>query len=534
MDAVKENAAYASSDPPSDWARDEVARAISLDLVPQALQSLYKQDITRAEFCALAVALHEKATGKTITGRAKFSDTRDVNVEKMASLGVVNGVGGNRFDPDQNLTREQAATMLARLAGSMDKPLPKVRATFEDIASISDWALEAVGQVQQAGIMNGTGLNKFSPKSLYTREQSIATMLRSYDTPPTQMLLITANNVDIRSGPGSTFSTFGKAHVGNTFPMSSNTPENSFYKVIHDGRASYINSGFARPLAASSKGIGKFLRIRASGLNVRASPDTSSAIVGSLEFGSILELAELKTYRHAAGGEITVFFKIVYNGAHAYVYNKYADIIEPLPRAPDFSKHSKYVRNTVDALNIRVGPGTDYAILRVSSAGDVFPHLGEADNFYQIEYNGGTAYVSKSYSELLSPTPKPNVAGTWIAAVNKSKQTVSIYQGSVLMWFTSCSTGRAVTNETPAGVYKIDYTTDYFTSGTRQELTCFDALRIIGDYLFHRVPRNEDGTYTGFIENLGKKASNGCVRLPEITSRWMFANFPVGGTVVIS
>jgi uncharacterized protein YgiM (DUF1202 family) len=280
-------------------------------------------------------------------------------------------------------------------------------------------------------------------------------------------------------------------------------------------------------------GIGKFIRIRATSLTVRTKPEPNATKAGTLSLGNIVELAELKAYKHTVGGVINVFFKIVYNGTYAYVHNRYADIIEPLPLAPVFSKYSAYVRNTTSALNVRVGPSTAYATIGSSSAGEIFPYLGESNDFYQIEYHGGSAYVSQSYSERISPAMKPNVAGTWIAAVKKSNQTVSIYQSSALVWFTSCSTGRAGA-ETPTGTYKIDYTVEYFTSGSRNELTCYDALRIYKDYLFHRIPRNEDGTYTGYAENLGKKASAGCVRLPEQTSRWMFATFPVGGMVVIS
>lgn len=522
------------SEQPSEWARGSVSRAISLSLVPQALQSKYTQDTTRAEFCALSTMLHEKVSGKQIDGRVTFVDTQDINVAKMASLGVVLGVGGNRFDPNQRLTREQAATMIARLATAMGKPLPKVDATFADNKSISDWAIEAVGQMQQSGIMIGTGQNGFSPKQPYTREQSIITMLRLYDTSQAQTLLVTTNNVAIRSGSGSSYSSFGMAHVGNTFLLLSKALENSFYKTSYNGRIAYIHSSYARSLLSGPMGIGKFLRIRASSLSVRTKPDPGATKAGTLDFGSIVELAELKTHKHTAGGVINVFFKIVYNGTFAYVHNRYADIIEPLLIAPVFSKHSVYVRNTASALNVRVGPGVAYATLGLLSAGDVFPYIGESGDFYQVEYNRGSAYVSKSYSELISPTVKPNVTGTWVAVVKKSNQTVSVYQSSVLVRFSSCSTGKAGISETPSGTYKIDYTAEYFTSGSRNELTCYDALRIYKDYLFHRVPRNEDGTYTGYIENLGKKASSGCVRLPETTSRWMFANFPVGGIVVIS
>ena len=94
-------------------------------------------------------------------------------------LGVVNGVGGGKFDPGGTLTREQAATILARLAEAMGHPLPQAAPSFSDSAAISSWAAAGVGQVQAAGIMEGNG-SAFIPQSAYTREQCILTALRLY------------------------------------------------------------------------------------------------------------------------------------------------------------------------------------------------------------------------------------------------------------------------------------------------------------------------------------------------------------------
>jgi hypothetical protein len=170
-----------AAETPSSWAVEQVNAAIAAGLVPDALQSKYTAAATRAEFCVLAVALYETVTGGEIAGRQTFADTGDINIEKMAALGVVNGVGDNRFDPGTSLTREQAATILSRLANAMGKPLTASAATFADNASISSWAIDAVGQLQAAGIMNGVGVNEFSPAAGYTREQSILTMVRLYD-----------------------------------------------------------------------------------------------------------------------------------------------------------------------------------------------------------------------------------------------------------------------------------------------------------------------------------------------------------------
>jgi len=169
-----------AADAPSDWAVTEVNAAIEANLVPAQLQSNYRQAITRADFTALAVTLYEGIKGE-ITGRATFVDTNDVYVEKAAFIGVVAGVGDNKFDPNATLTREQAATMLSRLSDLLDKPFPIQAPTFADNNRISGWAFDNVGRVQAAGIMGGVGNNTFDPLAQYTREQSIITIKRTYD-----------------------------------------------------------------------------------------------------------------------------------------------------------------------------------------------------------------------------------------------------------------------------------------------------------------------------------------------------------------
>ena len=164
----------------NDWAHNSINEAYNEGLLPPALQSGYKNAATRAEFCALAVTLYEKVRGE-ITGRVTFDDTEDVNVQKAAAIEVVNGVGDGRFAPNELLSREQAATMLSRLASAIGKPLATQTVTFSDSNEIAPWAAEAVGQMQATGVMGGIGDNAFAPKSDYTKEQSIITIVRLYN-----------------------------------------------------------------------------------------------------------------------------------------------------------------------------------------------------------------------------------------------------------------------------------------------------------------------------------------------------------------
>ncbi len=168
-------------DKPSDWAAGDVNRAISAGIVPPELQSSYTADITRAEFCALAVGIYEAYTGKEITERVTLTDTNDVNVQKMAALGIVTPYGDGAFNPDGIFNRQMAARLMVNLLNALEINLPKTPTTFPDKASIASWALESVGQVQAAGLMGGTGDGTFNPGGKFTRQAGILVMLNVWD-----------------------------------------------------------------------------------------------------------------------------------------------------------------------------------------------------------------------------------------------------------------------------------------------------------------------------------------------------------------
>jgi len=164
----------------SPWAMYSVVQALNLGLLPASFRSDFQAHTTRAEFAAIAIALYEQFN-EPVTGRRTFADTDSESVEMAAYLRIVSGVGNNRFNPDAPLTREQAAVMLARLASVLGQPPISGQPDFADSMEISYWATLAVGAMQRLGIMSGVGSNRFAPLDPYTREQSIVTIVQLFD-----------------------------------------------------------------------------------------------------------------------------------------------------------------------------------------------------------------------------------------------------------------------------------------------------------------------------------------------------------------
>ena len=174
---------------PSDWAAKEVSAAIAAGIVPQTLQADYTANITRREFCALAMEMLTVRTGKTAetlaaekgTETAGFTDCGDSQVLAACRLGIVSGVGNGKFAPDRSITRQEAAAMLTRAAKVLDLTAGGTAAAFADSGDVADWAKEPVDFVSRLGVMGGVGNGKFAPAGTYTREQAIMTMLRLFE-----------------------------------------------------------------------------------------------------------------------------------------------------------------------------------------------------------------------------------------------------------------------------------------------------------------------------------------------------------------
>ncbi|MDR0446830.1 MAG: S-layer homology domain-containing protein [Oscillospiraceae bacterium] len=140
-----------------------------------------KMPMTRA---MLVTVLHRLAGSPAARG-AMFDDVAEGKwyydaVNWAAESGIVNGIGGNLFAPDVDITREQMATILYGYTNYMDIALPKKRnGVFIDDAEISDWARDAVEAMFAAGIINGKPGNLFDPKATATRAE-VAAMLHGF------------------------------------------------------------------------------------------------------------------------------------------------------------------------------------------------------------------------------------------------------------------------------------------------------------------------------------------------------------------
>lgn len=109
-----------------------------------------------------------------------FEDTTDPDIQLANALGFVTGVGNNKFNPNGKITRQEAATMLMRIGQKYGLEPTSDPVAFSDVTADS-WAKAGIDYVSSLGIMSGVGNNKFDPNGFYTYEQTILTVLRLYN-----------------------------------------------------------------------------------------------------------------------------------------------------------------------------------------------------------------------------------------------------------------------------------------------------------------------------------------------------------------
>ena len=93
------------------------------------------------------------------------------------ALGILSGTGGGKFSPDGTLTRAQIAAVINRVAGVLGVDTAGYLHSFTDVSG--HWADKELGWPSGVGVINGVGGGKFNPDAELTTEQAIAITYRA-------------------------------------------------------------------------------------------------------------------------------------------------------------------------------------------------------------------------------------------------------------------------------------------------------------------------------------------------------------------
>ena len=171
----------------SGWAVDEVGKAEQAGLAPDAFGALpARENITRAEFCAVSLRLFESSTGRVAEhiDALPFTDTADPQVVAANALGLVSGRGDGTFDPYASVTRQELCVMLGnvlRAAGAESGAAETILAQYDDAEEVAGWARGDMSAMADRGVISGVRDGEemlLSPRETATREQSLMMAVR--------------------------------------------------------------------------------------------------------------------------------------------------------------------------------------------------------------------------------------------------------------------------------------------------------------------------------------------------------------------
>ena len=199
----------------------------------------------------------------------------------------------------------------------------------------------------------------------------------------TEYKVITADAVNFRSGPSTSYSSLGSFNKGDKVEYLGTS--GSWVQVKYDNKTGYVYGSYVGDYSYTKYVI-------ATTLNVRSGAGTSYSVLGSLSKGTKVEVIS------TTNG----WSKIKYNGSTGYVSSKYLS-----SSSTTSSTTIKYV--TATTLNVRSGAGTNYSIIGSLSKGTKVEVISTTNGWSKIKYNGSTGYVSSQY---LSSSASDNSTST--------------------------------------------------------------------------------------------------------------------------
>lgn len=180
--AANEAASEASlllSDISGHWAQKQIQNWLSKDLITGYPNKTFKPDnsITRAEFIALA----NRSFKFSATAQYTFSDVKadewfTGDIARASAAGYISGYQDGTFKPGMDISRQEAASIIARIL-KLDTGVNQDNLNqFKDKADFPDWSKAAIARVVEQGIMHGYPDKTFGAQRPISRAEALVAL----------------------------------------------------------------------------------------------------------------------------------------------------------------------------------------------------------------------------------------------------------------------------------------------------------------------------------------------------------------------
>ena len=127
-------------------------------------------------FCILYLSVQALGNTSTFPDVKQDADYAKA-VEKLVSLKILSGDENGNFNPDNIITRAEAAVIICRMIGVED--ILESTSVFTDVPS-SHWAAEYISKAAELEIISGYGDGTFGPDDPVTYEQMIRMLVSAW------------------------------------------------------------------------------------------------------------------------------------------------------------------------------------------------------------------------------------------------------------------------------------------------------------------------------------------------------------------
>lgn len=163
------------------WAEKDIVAAVAQGWINGYVDGTFRPQsrVTRAEFAAMFVRATDlqPASGNPLP----FADSDGIPswakpyVSAAASAKLLTGYADGTFKAGNPLTRSEMTAIIVRASGLTVSP--QAVPTFADVADIPAWVRPYAAAGAEAGLVAGTGNNRFAPHAYTTRAEAVRIIL---------------------------------------------------------------------------------------------------------------------------------------------------------------------------------------------------------------------------------------------------------------------------------------------------------------------------------------------------------------------
>ncbi|MFT9846638.1 S-layer homology domain-containing protein [Aneurinibacillus sp. REN35] len=168
------------NDTEKHWAKEKIQGAVQKGLVSGYPDGSFRpnQPVTRIQWVSLlarALQLQGEEEVTSFHDQGEVPKWAEQSLSLIVKKGLVSGYPDGTFRPNQEITRVEMASILARALKLEVKNNPPT--TFSDNKEIPKWAQGSVNALFEKGVIRGRGGNQFAPNDLTTRAEAVVFLL---------------------------------------------------------------------------------------------------------------------------------------------------------------------------------------------------------------------------------------------------------------------------------------------------------------------------------------------------------------------